>query len=290
MSEQLLTCAECDELLLDYFEGELNNARRSTVEAHASSCARCQGLIRDVNGIKASAANLPELAPSRDLWTGIESRIQPEVVALTPRRQGIHLSHRLIGIAAAALVVISSSITYVVTKPSSPGGKRPVRVVEQSSDIPVLGQSDEIPSAQPTEPVEQTVAEPAKAETPRSATPRDATPVKTRGPRPDLGGSNSSGTVRTTLVTATVKSSTETALAPEIDELQDMLQQRRDKLDPSTVKIVEDNLALIDAAVKQARAALQRDPASGFLTERLDNALQKNVELLRTVALLPSRS
>ena len=69
-----------------------------------------------------------------------------------------------------------------------------------------------------------------------------------------------------------------------------MLKQRRDKLDPSTIKVVEDNLALIDAAVKQARAALMHDPASGFLTEQLDNALQKKVELLRTVALLPSRS
>jgi hypothetical protein len=86
------------------------------------------------------------------------------------------------------------------------------------------------------------------------------------------------------------KTAAEAALAPEIEQLQDVLQHRRGQLDPSTVKIVEDNLALIDVAVKQARAALQRDPASGFLTERLDNALQKKVELLRTVALLPSRS
>ena len=282
MSEQLFTCAECDELLLDYFEGELDNARRLTVEAHASTCARCQGLIRDVNGIKASAANLPELTPSRDLWAGIESRIQPEVVALTPRRQGIHLSHRLIGIAAAALVVISSSITYVVTKPSAPGGKRPVRVVEQPADIPVAGASDEIPSAEPAESIQETTtAEPVSRETPRV---RTSPPTRVRQPIP--GGRNSPGAV----VTLATKTSAETALAPEIDQLQDMLQQRRDQLDPSTVKIVEDNLALIDAAVKQARAALERDPASGFLTERLDNALQKKVELLRTVALLPSRS
>jgi hypothetical protein len=284
MSEQLLTCAECDELLLDYFEGQLNNARRSTVEAHASTCARCQGLIRDLNGIKASAANLPELAPSRDLWAGIESRIQPEVVALTPRRQGIHLSHRLVGIAAAALVVISSSITYVVTKPSVPG-KRPVRIAEQPADIPVPGASDEIPAGKPAETVPEAVAEPAKQEAPRA----QPTKASDRNVRPDFGRPNTprpAPSVATTLV----KSSAETALAPEIDELQDMLQQRRDQLDPSTVKIVEDNLALIDAAVKQARAALQRDPASGFLTERLDNALQKKVELLRTVALLPSRS
>ena len=86
------------------------------------------------------------------------------------------------------------------------------------------------------------------------------------------------------------KTAVEVSLAPQIVQLQQMLKQRRDQLDPSTVKVVEDNLALIDAAVKQARAALMRDPASGFLTEQLDNALQKKLELLRTVALLPSRS
>jgi hypothetical protein len=69
-----------------------------------------------------------------------------------------------------------------------------------------------------------------------------------------------------------------------------MLKLKRNELDPSTVQVVEDNLNLIDVAVKQARAALLKDPASGFLIERLDNALQKNVELLRTVALLPSKT
>ena len=86
------------------------------------------------------------------------------------------------------------------------------------------------------------------------------------------------------------RTAVEISLAPQIVQLQQMLKQRRDQLDPSTIKVVEDNLALIDAAVKQARAALMRDPASGFLTEQLDNALQKKLELLRTVALLPSRS
>jgi hypothetical protein len=54
------------------------------------------------------------------------------------------------------------------------------------------------------------------------------------------------------------------------------------------VKTVEDNLAIIDAAVAQARAALARDPASGFLTQRLESTLHKKVELLRTVALMRS--
>ena len=286
MSEKLLECAECDELLLDYFEGDLDDARRSEVEAHASTCVRCQGLIRDVNGIRAAAANLPDLSPSRDLWAGIESRIQPEVVPLVQRRRGIHLSHRLVGLAAAALVVISSSITYVVTRPPAPTGKRPVRVVEQPRDIPVPGASNEIggPASDPGEASVEPAPEGQAAQTQRSAPaaprPRPATTYR--------GGASSGTNVRA--VSNMPKTAAEATLAPEIEQLQDVLHQRRTQLDPSTVKIVEDNLALIDTAVKQARAALQRDPASGFLTEQLDNALQKKVELLRTVALLPSRS
>ena len=85
-------------------------------------------------------------------------------------------------------------------------------------------------------------------------------------------------------------SASEAALSGEIGELQTLLKQKRSQLDPATVQVVEDNLNLIDVAVKQARAALAKDPASGFLNERLDNALQKKVELLRTAALLPSKS
>jgi hypothetical protein len=286
MSEKLLTCAECDELLLDYFEGDLDEALRTDVEAHASTCVRCQGLIRDVNGIRSAAANLPELSPSRDLWAGIEARIQPAVVPLVQRRRGIHVSHRLIGLAAAALVVISSSITYVVTRPSGPTGKRPVRVVEQPRDIPIPGASDEIPRA-PAESQPAVSPEPvSEGQATDRQRPAPSAPVRTPAASNRGGGAPASNVT----VVNNVKTAAEAELAPEIEQLQDVLQQRRKLLDPSTVKIVEDNLALIDVAVKQARAALQRDPASGFLTEQLDNALQKKAELLRTVALLPSRS
>jgi hypothetical protein len=285
MSEKLLTCAECDELLLDYFEGDLDDARRNDVEAHASTCVRCQGLIRDVNGIRAAAANLPELSPSRDLWAGIESRIQPEVVPLGQRRRGIHFSNRLIGLAAALLVVVSSSITYVVTRPSGPTGKRPVRVVEQPRDIPVPGESNEIGATPAESPVEVT-GEPVSEGQPGDQQPA---PSET-GRKPATTRGRSSSPAKVMVVTNAPSTAAEAALAPEIEQLQDVLQERRTQLDPSTVKIVEDNLALIDAAVKQARAALKKDPASGFLTEQLDNVLQKKAQLLRTVALLPSRS
>lgn len=286
MSERQLTCAECDELFPDYLEGELDAARSAMVDAHASSCARCQGLIRDLRAISQSAASLSDLAPSRDLWQGIEERIQPAVVSIGQRREGIHVSRRLLGIAAAALVVISSSITYVATRGTAPSGKGPVRVVEAPRDIPVPGSSDEITSPAPA------IAAPAAgsgASAPATPNSRHTAPAAKTPRQPGFGGTTS-GSSKNSLAANRATTAGERAIAPEIEQLQTLLKERRSQLDPSTVKIVENNLALIDAAVKQAREALMRDPASGFLTQQLDGALQKKVQLLRTVASLPSRS
>jgi hypothetical protein len=80
----------------------------------------------------------------------------------------------------------------------------------------------------------------------------------------------------------------DTVFASEINRLQRVLAVRRGELDPQTVSIVEMNLKLIDSAIKSSRAALAKDPASGFLNQQLTRALDKKVELLRTVALMPS--
>jgi hypothetical protein len=80
------------------------------------------------------------------------------------------------------------------------------------------------------------------------------------------------------------------AYGDEIARLQTIISERRQDLDPATVTVIEQSLAIIDAAVKQSRAALEKDPRSGFLSDQLNHALDKKVELLRTVALLPSRT
>jgi hypothetical protein len=283
MSEKLLTCAEVDELLPDFLEEELEGTRLADVENHISACARCQGLVRDIGDIRSAAAAMPELVPSRDLWSGIESRIEPAVVSISQRREGIHISRRMLGIAAAALVVISSSVTYVATRPELR------RIADNPREVPdMTNTAGEIGPAVVTAPVEPATVEPAPAgENVGTAAPSRVKPAPSRQPSV---GTVRKGAANVRVVTNAPRTPAEAALAPEIDELQAVLRQRRSQLDPSTVKIVEDNLALIDAAVKQARDALQRDPASGFLTEQLGNALQKKIELLRTVTALPSRS
>lgn len=287
MTENRLTCADCDELFLDYFEGDLDAATRASVDVHAGSCARCQGLVRDIAGIRNQASALPDLAPSKDLWQGIEARIQPAVVSIGARREAHSgIPRRMLFAAAAALVVVTSSVTYVATSRSIGKGPRPVRVVENPRAVPVSGATDETSSGSAAAATENAapVVE-AENETPRvESAPGRSTPKQVRVIREPAAA--------TALVSRTTApmSASEIALAGEIGQLQDLLKQKRNQLDPATVQVVEDNLYLIDVAVKQARAALARDPASGFLTGRLDNALQKKVELLRTVALLPSKS
>ena len=51
--------------------------------------------------------------------------------------------------------------------------------------------------------------------------------------------------------------------------------------------MLEQSIAVIDSAIAQSRAALAKDPASGFLATQLNQSLEKKVELLRTAALLP---
>ena len=76
----------------------------------------------------------------------------------------------------------------------------------------------------------------------------------------------------------------------EIARLNTIVRDRRGQLDPKTVAVIEHNLAIIDSAIAASRAALAKDSASRFLYDQLDDALGQKVDLLRTAALLPSRS
>jgi hypothetical protein len=57
--------------------------------------------------------------------------------------------------------------------------------------------------------------------------------------------------------------------------------EQRDELDPRTVMVIERNLAAIDEAIRQARAALDSDPANTFLNSHLADARRRKIDLLR---------
>jgi len=69
-------------------------------------------------------------------------------------------------------------------------------------------------------------------------------------------------------------------------DLQRALQSGRGQLDPATVKIVEQNLAIIDQAVDDARRALAQDPANADLSGYLQETKRRKLDLLRHAAAL----
>ena len=69
--------------------------------------------------------------------------------------------------------------------------------------------------------------------------------------------------------------------ADAVTELQGVLDRNRDQLDPATVRVLEQNLAIIDRAIAEARTALRQEPANPYLSRYLDDAMQRKVQLLK---------
>ena len=61
-----MTCEHVDNVLSDWLEGDLDLPQRRAVDAHLRECLRCASIVRDIDGLRRDAANLPGLAPSRD--------------------------------------------------------------------------------------------------------------------------------------------------------------------------------------------------------------------------------
>ena len=73
-----------------------------------------------------------------------------------------------------------------------------------------------------------------------------------------------------------------------VDDLERILREERGRLDPRTVLILERNLKAIDAAITEARMALEQDPANPFLNSHLADARRRKLDLLRHATELAS--
>ena len=262
MTAQTMNCDRFADALADFLERDVNESTRAAMEAHALECGECGPLLADLRRLRINAANLPELAPSRDLWTGIADRIATPVVEL-PRsgRAGAparHLSRRVwLGLAAAALVAVTATVTREVTRRSIEGG-RPTTVATQPT-----------PSAQPV----ATISSPPSSAD--SSTRSVQRPAK-------------SGETATPMRAVANKPTAEQTYDHEIARLLAVYKFKQRDLDSSTVAVVSRNMAIIDSAIAQCRFALRRDPASGYLMQSLNDALDTKVQLLRTAAALPA--
>lgn len=269
MTHRNLTCPELDERLGDYLEGALDDSSAAAIELHLSGCAACRALVADFERLTRSAAALPELTPSHDLWPAIAQRIQAPVADL-----GAHVARRRetaaatswrrwrTGAMAAGLVGITAITTYLVSGRAT----APEFAERAITDTAVVT------------PPSSLVA--AAVDTPRASTIPDAS----------LQVSDAGRAAAATPATNAPRLPARETFTSEISTLRGIVSERRDQLDPRTIAILESSISTIDSAIADARRALEADPASRFLSSQLNKALEKKLGLLRTVALLPSRT
>lgn len=105
--------------LSDYLDDELTPPERSAVEAHLATCAECRSTLEALRAIVADAAQLSDVPPVNDLWSGISARItrRPAYrhVSVFRRMVSSRLSFTLPQLAAAglALMVLSGTLVWM---------------------------------------------------------------------------------------------------------------------------------------------------------------------------------
>lgn len=263
---QLITCEQLDERLSAWLEHDVDAGTRAALERHAAGCARCGALVADLASLRREAVSLPVLVPSRDLWPGIEARIQAPVIMLDQSRAARSAgapwagrSRWWLGAAAAGLVAVTASVTYYATSRVDP------QPTTAAASPAVVRTPDTTQPEQASEPTIEVASGPERSTAQRAARPFAGSPTRSD-------------------VTQGAEYSRDVA------QLRAIVTQRRSDLDSSTIVVLEKNLELIDRAIAESRAALQRDPASEFLADQLARAMTKKVAILRTAALLPARS
>ena len=71
-----------------------------------------------------------------------------------------------------------------------------------------------------------------------------------------------------------------------VADLERVLAGGRGRLDTTTVRVIEQNLAVIDKAIAQAQRALLADPANLYLNTHLAETMRRKLDLLRQAATL----
>ena len=246
---------ECDlmcERLAAYLEGDLTPAEQAEADRHLVECASCRETLAALRALSVEASAMPLLTPSRDLWTGIEARISTPVTALGGASAAVRAPRRQwqYAMAAAALIAATAGTTFFF-------------MARSGTTAPQVATRTAVPShdAAATTPAPLVIAAP---------TPPATATVASYRPKKELSAAR--------------------VYDNEITLLDSLVRTRRASLDPKTVAVIEHNLQIINKAIVESRAALAKDPKSPMLSNQLDNVLGSKVELLRTVAFLPTQS
>jgi hypothetical protein len=115
-----------------YLDDELEGSARARVTAHLAGCAECSALLADLRAIVSAAPGYAGRTPSRDLWKGIEARLdEPDVISIDSARPSARPPARRFGwreLIAASLVMaaVGGGAVYLALRPAVAPGVAPM--------------------------------------------------------------------------------------------------------------------------------------------------------------------
>src|SRR5688500_12219668 len=74
-----MNCNECQDLISEYVDGELELGGQSKLEHHLADCEPCRAVRDDLLQIVHFSRQLPLHTPSAAVWTRIQEQIDTEV-------------------------------------------------------------------------------------------------------------------------------------------------------------------------------------------------------------------
>jgi anti-sigma factor RsiW len=90
----------------------------------------------------------------------------------------------------------------------------------------------------------------------------------------------------TPAITVASRPTASESYAAAVADLEQVLEEGRGRLDSTTVKVIEQNLAAIDRAIAEAQKALAADSANLYLNTHLAETMRRKLDLLRQAAAL----
>jgi anti-sigma factor RsiW len=275
--------------LSDYLDGGLPAAEAGRLEAHLTRCPECAATLAQLRQVRERARSLAPPAPPHDLWPGILARIGQAEASGESRREeagafapvtGIRSRRRWLdrrfsfslpqAVAASAAIALLSAATAWWVLQREPAGGTP-------------------------EPVAQAPARPALRGIASGTAPYRASgdagagaPLALREAAPDAGREPRQARPARREPDGYLALSTGPSYDATIAELQRVLASERGRLDTTTVRIIEQNLATVDRAVEEARRAIAADPGNPYLRSHLAATMMRKVDLLRRATVIAS--
>jgi anti-sigma factor RsiW len=241
------------ERLSEYLDDELTPPERAACEAHLAECEACRLASEEMRMVVAFARADVDQAPTGDLWPGILSRISE--LKGTPSGLSVATAGVFAGASAKAEAVAfkpgrGARKQIAFTLPQLALAASLLIAVSASVAYLAAGRAARVPVAQ---------------EDPVQAQAEFLVPLSASVERANFADAQ---------------------FDQAVTDLEKVLTDRREQLDPRTVFIIERNLAAIDEAIREARAALDADPANTFLNSHLADARRKKLELLRRATMI----